>query len=103
LRVLVGPNDYVYGLFSYRVLRTLARGRVLQIDDFCITPLTSRRQAAGVLLAEGDRLAHRHGCRSIAIGFLGAERWASEERPEAAFCLEGPFVPAPPVVLKQLD
>jgi hypothetical protein len=103
LRVLAGPHDYLYGLFSYRALRTLSRGRVLQLDDFCVAPLTSRRTAAGALLAEGDRLAHRHGCRALAVTFLGAEHWTAEEGPDAAFGLDGVFVPAPPAVMKNLS
>lgn len=100
MRVLVGPHDYIYGLFSYRIVRNLGRGRLLQLDDFCVMPITGRRSASGPLLAEADALADRHNCRTVAVNFLDDEIWSQTEEPHREFGFDGSFFAAPPAVMK---
>ena len=102
MRLLVGPNDYVYGLFSYRTVRTIGAGLSLQLDDFCVTPIVSRRSATSALLREAERIARRFDCSAIAVNFLDEEVWDRPEPPHEAFAFDGGFMPAPPCVMKKI-
>lgn len=98
--VLSGPNDYVYGLFTYCLQRSLGIGCTLKVSDFCIATLTSRTMAADTLMAEADAIADTHGCRAVSITFLDDAVWHRDEAPHEVFKLRGSFVPAPPAVMK---
>lgn len=103
--VLAGPNDYLYGLFTYRAVRTLTAGRVLQVDDFCVTPVAGRRHATGVLLAAAEELARELNTERLNLTFLEAESFRDEmpQFPHKLFELDGGFLPGLPCVTKTID
>lgn len=78
-QVLADPQGYLYGFFCYRVESTLALGRHLLAEDFCVAALGSEAQATASLMAAAEALAHAHGCLSLCVKFLGRTRDAPAE------------------------
>jgi hypothetical protein len=81
--VLAGPNDFFYGLFTYRAVSPEKGGHILEVSDFCVTPLTGERAAAQRLTSHAEALAQGLGCDSFTITFLADETWYSSKEPEA--------------------
>ena len=62
-------NNYLRGLFSYRVVPDLLLGRTLAIDCLVVSTLFSPGEVADALLAEVERLARRHRCAAVRAEF----------------------------------
>lgn len=102
MMVLTGPRGYIYGLFSYHIVRSLTSGRTLQIDDFCVTPIASRRNASCALLLAAEELARRSGSRSMTLNFLDRTTWQAPELPYEALGLDESFMPGQPCLAKTI-
>lgn len=102
-RVLVCPNDYFYGLFTYRMRRSARQSAVLALDNFCVVSFTSRRMASAALLASAEALADDHGCSALSITFLDDEIWSRSEPPDEALALGPGFVATPPQLVKSMS
>jgi len=98
--VLSDRQGYIYGIFTYCVQPNLGIGSTLKVGDFCVATLTSPRDGAELLCRKADELAQCFDCRAVSITFLDEEAWNRPEPPHQAFRLKGPFVPAPPAVMK---
>ncbi|WP_147274826.1 hypothetical protein [Ferruginivarius sediminum] len=82
--VLAGPNDYIYGLFTYRAVSAEEDEELfLEVGDLCVTPLTGERAAAQRLTSHAEALAEDLDCDSLTITFLADETWPSADQPEA--------------------
>jgi len=62
-------NDYLRGLFSYRVVPDLVSGRTLVVDCLAVSTLFSPGEIADALLAEAERIARRHRCATLRAAF----------------------------------
>lgn len=81
---LICPQDYVYGVFTYTMRRTLAIGCSLIVDDFCASSLGNDPVPANALLQAADELAGQHGCRSVCIHFLDSTVYEQIDLPGVA-------------------
>lgn len=100
---LLGPQDYIYGFYTYRAHRALGFGRTLDVNDFCIAVLAGERAAKMQMLASAEELARLHRCRALDISFLVDEQWHAQQPGTGPLPLEGQFMPAPPSVMMMID
>ncbi len=62
-------NNYLRGLFAYRVVPDLLSGRTLVVDCLAVSTLFSPGEIADALLAEAERIAQRHRCATVHAAF----------------------------------
>ncbi|MFQ5783977.1 MAG: hypothetical protein ACE5H8_04040 [Alphaproteobacteria bacterium] len=68
-------NDYLRGLFVYRIGPDLTHGRVLIIDCFVVSSLFSPKDVAAALIEGAEAVARRHRCGAVRAEFAAGPAW----------------------------
>ncbi len=84
-------NGYIRGLFSYRIVPDLVRGRTLVVDCLVASTLFSPAEVVDTLLAEIERIARRHRCAEMRADFPLDASWIEERLALCGFDRRGVF------------
>ncbi|MDX1711778.1 MAG: hypothetical protein R3316_11650 [Rhodovibrionaceae bacterium] len=65
IMAVMSEQDYILGLFTYRIESDLRHERILSAENFCAMDIIDPKAVASALAEGLEDLAERHGCGAI--------------------------------------
>lgn len=83
---ICSSNNYLRGLFTYRVVPDIRHQRILDVEYFVVESVFSPREIATALMDGVDDVARAEGCNAIHVSLRSAANWLVKMLHDRGYC-----------------